>query len=72
MLSKVDRAVPMARRSAAKAACSMLNLGGEAAFVLASPDGADDPPSERIFANGQFSILRTPALAALRFFLQPL
>ncbi len=32
-LSKVDRPVPLARCSAAKAACSMLRIGGEAAFV---------------------------------------
>jgi len=70
MLSKVDRAVPMARRSAAKAACSMLNLGGEAAFALASPGGADDPPSsKRRLADERWSIF--PATAP-RFFLQPL
>src|SRR5207237_6925194 len=44
---KVDRAVPLARRSCSESALLDTNLGGKAAFVLASPDGAADPPRRR-------------------------
>ena len=44
---KVDRAVPLARRSRSESALLDTNLGGKAAFVLASPDGAADPPRKR-------------------------
>ncbi len=63
---KVYRAVPLARRSCSEGGLLDTNLGGKAALVLASPDGAADPPHAQA---GRLATLFVPTCKGGEWFL---